>query len=103
MSRTRIPDALYVFGKEIPIEYEDKLLNSKGEELDGDTDGSVIRISSQAKKKEHLSILLHEAVHCLVRRTGMYYREDWDTNLEEQLAENLTVMIMENFILRSKH
>lgn len=103
MSRTRIPEFLDIYGKEIPVEFEDNIKNSKGDDLDGDTNGHVIRISNQAKKKEHLAILLHEMFHCYIRRVGIYYREDWDTNLEEQLAEGFATTITENFVLRSKH
>lgn len=103
MSKTRIPEWLDIYGRIVHVEYKEKLFNPKGEELDGDTDGEIINISLDAKKKEHLGILLHEMFHCYIRRSGIYYREDWDTNLEEQMAEGFTTIILENFILRSRH
>lgn len=103
MSKTAIPDFVEIYGKEIPVIFEDDVKDEKGDELAGDTDGSVIRISLKEKKKEHLGILLHEMWHCYIRRSGIYYREDHDTNLEEQMAEGFATIMQENFILRSRH
>jgi hypothetical protein len=102
MSKTSIPDFIIVYGKEIPVVFKDNL-KCDGEDVDGDTDGNIIHISTNAKKKEHLGILLHEMWHCYTRRSGAYYREDHDINLEEQMAEGFATIMQENFILRSRH
>lgn len=103
MSRTRIPDYVIVYGREIPVEFKENLKDSKGNLIDGDTDGHKIFISTDAKKKDHLGILLHEIWHCITRRTGAWYRDDHDEQLEEMYAEYFQTVIQENFILRSKH
>jgi hypothetical protein len=102
-SKTQIPEFVIVYGKEIPVILKDHVYDENGEELDGDTDGHTISISKGAKKSEHLSILLHEIWHCIIRRSGVYYRSDHDTQLEEQMAEYFQTVIQENFILRSRH
>ena len=102
-SKTQLPEYVIIYGKKIPIIFKDKIYDDKGNELDGDTDGHVIRISNEARKTEHLGILLHEMYHCIIRRSGVYYRNDHDTELEEQMAEYFQTVIQENFILRSRH
>lgn len=103
MSRSRLPEFIVIYGKEIPIIFKDKITNDKGDQLDGDTNGDVIWISREASKKDHLGILLHESYHCITRRLGVFYREDHDVQLEEQMAEYFQTVIQENWILRSKH
>lgn len=101
--RTKIPDYVIIYGKEIPVEFKDNLKDSKGNEIDGDTDGHKIYIHAKAKKKDHLGILLHEMWHCIMRRTGVYYREDHDEQLEEMQAEFYQTTIQENWSLRSRN
>lgn len=102
MSRTRIPESVIIYGTEVPVIFEDELFNEKGEELDGDTDGKVIRISLKSKKSEHLDTLLHEMWHCACKRLGFVYRTDHDEDQEELESEAVTTIIRENFILKAR-
>jgi len=104
MSKAQLPDSVIIYGFEVPVIItEGKLFNDKGEELDGDTDGKVIRISGEAKKKDHLDILLHEMWHCACRRLGFVYRDDHDDDQEELEAEAVKTIMRENFILRARN
>ena len=102
MSKTKIPESVAIYGQNVPVIFEPGLTNDKGEEIDGLSSISEIHINSCCKRSEHLGILLHEMAHIYFRRNAYVYRDDWDDDLEEQIAEGFATIIQENFILRSR-
>ena len=93
----KLPETINVLGKVIPVE-----LKELGEDVLGDTDGEAIYISTKAKKSDWKGILLHEMWHCYERRSGLFYMENHDVNIEEIRAEGFANIISENFILRAR-
>ena len=93
----KLPEKLIVLGKEIPVHYEAKL----PDEILGHTDGEAIFISKECKKKDRLSVLLHELWHCFIRRSGII-QTNHDTQVEEIEADGFANVITENFVLRCR-
>jgi hypothetical protein len=98
MSRNPLPDYVIIFGKEIPV-----IVKEMSDDLEGDTNGEVIWINEEVPVRKRKGVLIHEMVHCAVRRNGQYYRDDHDTQAEEMYSHIAEVIITENFHLRRKH
>ena len=48
------------------------------------------------------STLLHEICHAEIYEAGFHQREDWDSNLEEQIVECISQGIAHAFSLRKR-
>jgi len=95
----KLPESLIVYGKEIPVIFVKNLKDETGEELLGDTDGEVIRISTKCPKKDLRGTLLHELWHCFIRKSGIIQDPHHNPALEEIAAEGFQAIMEDNFII----
>lgn len=91
---------LTVFGRKVPVKHTEKL--KENEDIWGkyDTETKIIQIDNSIIGTIYLETLVHELVHALSDRAGL--GQALEEGTEEILADQIAIVIMENFNLELK-
>jgi len=90
---------LTIFGKHVPIVRTKDLLKTHEAFAMFHRDKFFIEIDSSLKGNIYYISLIHELIHSVVQRSGVY-QAGLSHELEEVLAEQISVAIVENFKLK---
>lgn len=90
---------LTIFGKHVPIVRTKDLLKTHEAFAMFHRDKFFIEIDHSLKGNIYYISLIHELIHSVVQRSGVY-QAGLSHELEEVLAEQISVAIVENFKLK---
>jgi Zn-dependent peptidase ImmA (M78 family) len=95
---------LNVFGKAIPLKFQEGLIESEGALAIYDYDSQTITFEARLRtdlKHLFLSTLLHEMGHAIFHRAGLH-QATIPVYLEEIITEQFATVLTENFNLTRK-
>lgn len=92
--------SLNIFGKKIPVKVIKNLKSDQSVHGLYSTFKKIILIAEDQTKDEAIMTLIHEIVHGIFDRAGL--NQAISHELEEIIAEQISVVINENFILNFK-
>jgi Zn-dependent peptidase ImmA (M78 family) len=92
---------LKVYGWDIPIIKKKGLMHESGFMAYYDPLEKTIVIDASLKAEEHLSTLIHEAVHAIFHRAGLGQAKI-SMSIQEVICEQVATVISENFSLGPK-
>jgi len=87
---------LTIFGKHVPVVRTKNLLQDENAFALFHRDKFFIEIDSSLTGNIYYTTLLHELIHSVVQRAGVY-QSGLSHEIEEILAEQISVAIVENF------
>lgn len=90
---------LTIFGKHTPIVRTKDLLKSHDAFALFHRDKFFIEIDSSLTGEHYYTTIIHELVHAVVQRAGVY-QSGLPHEIEEILAEQISVAIVENFKIK---
>lgn len=93
--------SLNVFGKEVPIVRTKNLAIEHNVMGQFHRDKFFIEIDHSLSENDFMLTLLHELCHSLVQRAGLY-QSGLPHEIEEIIAEQMSIAITENFTLKPK-
>jgi Zn-dependent peptidase ImmA (M78 family) len=88
-----------IFGKIVPIVRTKNLMQDRDALGLFHRDKFFIEVDASLKDKDLMLTVIHECFHALVQRAGVY-QSGLTHEVEEILAEQLSIMIVENFKIK---
>ena len=89
----RFPDSLEIFGQTYSVEYKTPLKNNSCGLCYPDK--HLIEIDSTQKEKDKTHTLIHEFMHSVIFRTGVF--QGVDEKIIEVICESTATAMLENF------